>query len=98
MIGIAMTIIAALSILDLAFTEIGNWELWIILIGIGIAFIGSFWLMTYVKNVRKFRKYMLEQSMANFRKELSNIEYLTLNLPSKYEKELKIKKKRFGLK
>lgn len=96
--GVAMVVIAILAMYDIAFTAMGNWDWWVLIIGGGIAVIGGLWFISYVLNVRKFHKLMTEQSKATFIKELDDIEYLAWRLPLRYEEELKVKKKHFGLK
>jgi uncharacterized integral membrane protein len=96
--GIAMVIAAILAMYDVAFTEMGNWDWWVLIIGALAAVVGGIWLASYVMNVRKFRKLIAEPSKAAFIKELDDLEYLAWRLPMKFENELMAKKKHFGLK
>lgn len=96
--GVAMIVIAILALYGIAFTELGNWDYWVLIIGGGLAVIGALWFISYVLNVRKFHKLMAEKSKAVFLKELDDIEYLAWRLPLRYEEELMAKKKHFGLK
>lgn len=98
MAGIAMTVVAILDLLGIAFTELGNWDYWLLMGGILFVLIGGVWFFLHVKNIRKFRELMEEKSKANFLKKLDDVEYLAWRLPMKYEEELAIKKKGFGLK
>ncbi|NLK25435.1 MAG: hypothetical protein GX307_02535 [Euryarchaeota archaeon] len=96
--GLAMIIIATLALKGIAFTEMGNWDYWVLIIGVFVALIGGLWFATYISNIRKFHKLLNEQSKANFMKKQDDIEYLAWQLPLKYENELAMKKKYFGLK
>ena len=96
--GTAMMIVAILAMYNIAFTEMGYWDWWVLIIGALIAVIGGIWFVSYVMNVRKFRKLIVEQSKAAFIKELDDLEYLAWRLPMKFETELMAKKKHFGLK
>ena len=96
--GVAMVIVAIIAMYDIAFTEMGNWDWWVLLIGALIAVIGGLWFASYLMNVKKFRKLIAEQSKAAFIKELDDVEYLAWRLPLKFENELAAKKKHFGLK
>lgn len=96
--GIAMVMAAILAMYDIALTEMGNWDWWVLFIGALVAVIGGVWLGSYVLNVRKFRKLIAEPSKAAFIRDLNDLEYLAWRLPMKFEDELMAKKKHFGLK
>lgn len=97
-LGIVLIIVALLALFKIAFTEMGNWDYWVLIVGAGVVLVGAIWFISYFLNVRKFRKLIVEKSKASFIKELDNLEYLAWRLPSRYEEELLAKKKNFGLK
>lgn len=105
MLSLAMVlagiVLMGVSIADLygdSFTELGAWGYWLLAGGAVILGIGVFWVISYHRHIRKFRKLMEEKSKAAFVKKLDDIEYLAWILPMKYENELGAKKKEFGLK
>lgn len=97
-LGIVLIIVALLALFKIAFTEMGNWDYWVLIVGAGVVLVGAIWFISYFLNVRKFRKLIVEKSKASFIKELDDLEYLAWRLPSRYEEELLAKKKNFGLK
>lgn len=95
--GAVLAAVASLAFLNVAFTEIGNWDWWILIIGGLLILIGALWFASYVLNVRKFRRLMEEESKASFVRKQDDAEYLAWRLPLRYEDELAAKKKHFGL-
>jgi len=95
--GAALVAVAALAFSNVAFTEIGNWDWWVLIAGGLLLLVGALWYASYVLNVRKFRRLLQENSKANFVRKQDDVEYLAWRLPLRYEEELAAKKKQLGL-
>jgi hypothetical protein len=98
LVGLIMLIVSISDLYGNNFKQLGAWGYWILGIGAVVLLIGAIWTFTYHRNVRKFRKLMEEKSRAAFVKQMDDVEYLAWNLPMKYEQELGLKKRDFGLK
>lgn len=93
-------VLSALGILGLTsddMLKLGDWNYWLVMIGVPILLVGLIWLWTYLARVREFRKALQEKSKANFLKSMDDTEYLAWRLPMKFEKELDVKKAEFKL-
>lgn len=96
--GMVMVIVSSADLFGSDFKQLGAWGFYVLGIGAVILLIGVLWTASYRTRVRKFRKLLKEKSKAAFVKKLDDAEYLAWNLPMKYEKELGVKKREFGLK
>jgi hypothetical protein len=95
--GILLLIVGIADVIGVGFKELGGWGFWLLGAGAIVLLIGAIWFYTYVASVRKFRKLMGEKSKAAFVKKLDDVEYLAWKLPMKYESQLSVKKKEFGI-
>ncbi len=93
-------ILAVISLADVTSgtAGLGGWSYWTVVVGILAFLFGLYWLASYLRNVRDFKKLVEEQSKAAFVKNLDDVEYLAWKLPTRFEDELSEKKRRFGLK
>lgn len=96
LVGIVLAVAGLVDLTD-GTAGLGSWSFWTLIAGLIVFAFGIYWLAGYLRNVRDFKALMVEQSKANFIKNLDDVEYLAWKLPSRYEDELVEKKKRFGL-
>ena len=93
-------VLSALGILGLTsddMLKLGDWNYWLVMIGVPLLLIGLIWLWMFLARVREFRKALLEKSKATFLKSMDETEYLAWRLPMKFEKELEAKKAEFNI-
>lgn len=72
---------------------LGGWAYWLILIGLMMLIIGLYYLITFIKKLKEFKKLIETPSKAKFLQNLDKIEELAWRLHPKYEK-IVINKKR----
>ncbi len=97
-VGLIMTVIGLMAILNIGFDSVGGWGYWMLIIGAAFILIGAIWLCMHVINIRKFNEMLKEQSKAAFVKKRDDIEFLAWKLPGRFESKLLDKEKGFGLK
>ncbi len=93
-------VLSALGILGLTsddMLKLGDWNYWLVMIGVPLLLIGLIWLWMFLARVREFRKALQEKSKATFLKSMDETEYLAWRLPMKFEKELEAKKAEFNI-
>jgi hypothetical protein len=98
---IAGLVLSALGIIGLTSKDIlnlGDWDYWLVMVGVPLLLIGIIWLWMYLARVREFHKALHEKSKANFLKDMDETEYMAWRLPMKFEKELETKKAEFNIK
>ncbi len=105
--GIPLTLI---SILSLMFEEgdtgiikfsndlFGNWAFWIILPGLFMLIVGTYYIFAFFKNLREFKSLIDIERKATFIKRLDRIEELAWRLHPKYERIVIEKKKKYKIK
>ena len=106
--GIPLLVFSSLSIffykegdtgfLSTIHDSVGNWAYWILIFGIVLLVIGIYYIYSFIKLLKEFKKLMDESSKSRFIKNLDRIEELAWRLHPRYEKivvnrkqELKIK-------
>jgi hypothetical protein len=96
LVGMILAVAGLVDITD-GTAGLGGWSYWALIAGLIVFAFGLYWLAGYLRNVRDFKGLIVEQSKASFIKTADDVEYLAWKLPSRYEDELREKKKRFGL-
>jgi hypothetical protein len=94
-------VLSALGIIGLTSNDLlklGDWDYWLVMIGVPVLLVGIVWLWMVLARVRQFHKALQEKSKATFLKAMDETEYLAWRLPMKYEKELESKKAEFNIK
>ena len=82
---------------DLIKVKIGNWMVWIMVLGPILLLAGIFYLGDTVKKFREFNKLIDTDSKAKFVQNQDRIEYLAWLLSSRLEKQVEAKKKDFKI-
>jgi hypothetical protein len=82
---------------DLIKVKIGNWIVWIMLLGPILLLAGIFYLGDTIKKFREFNKLMDTDSKARFVQNQDRIEYLAWLLSSRLEKQVEAKKEEFKI-
>jgi len=82
---------------DLIKVKIGNWMVWIMLLGPILLLAGIFYLGDTIKKFREFNKLMDTDSKAKFVQNQDRIEYLAWLLSARFEKQVEEKKKEFKI-
>jgi len=77
--------------------NIGNWMVWMMLLGPILLLAGIFYLGDTVKKFREFNKLIDADSKAKFVQNQDRIEYLAWLLSARLEKQVEAKKKEFKL-
>ena len=106
-VGIALTIFCTLSLIHEEDTTgitrtvndiLGDWAYWIMILGIALLVIGSYYIYGYLKLLKEFNGLMDINSKAKFIKNLDRIEELAWRLHPKFEVKVLDKKKEFKVK
>ena len=108
--GLIMTIIMIISftlpatapdqpdfLYDLIKIKIGDWMIWIMVIGPILLVAGIFYLGDTIKKFREFNKLIDIDSKAKFVQNQDRIEYLAWLLSARLEKQVESKKKEFKI-
>ena len=66
-------------------TKLGNWNLWLLLLGPSALILGAWWVYDHFKKVKKLEKYLSENSKSKFVRNIEDIQYLGWSLPQRYE-------------
>ena len=74
-----------LSGLSTVATQLGDWNLWLLLIAPTALVIGAWWVYDYFKKVKKLEDYLKENSKSKFIRNIEDIQYLGWSLPQRYE-------------
>jgi formate-dependent nitrite reductase membrane component NrfD len=77
--------------------NIGNWMVWMMLLGPILLLAGIFYLGDTIKKFREFNKLIDADSKAKFVQNQDRIEYLAWLLSARLEKQVEAKKKEFKL-
>ena len=107
-IGLALIILSTLAlvlytegdvgILSTVHDFMGNWAYWALIIGIGLTSIGAYYIYSFTKELKEFRRLIKVNSKAKFIKNMDRIEELAWRLGHKYEKTAINKKEEFKIK
>ncbi len=76
---------SALSGLTDVAVKLGNWNLWLLLLGPSALILGAWWVYDHFKKVKKLEKYLSENSKSKFVRNIEDIQYLGWSLPQRYE-------------
>jgi len=82
---------------DLIKNKIGNWMVWLMVLGPIFLLAGIFYLGDTIKKFREFNKLMDTDSKARFVQNQDRIEYLAWLLSARLEKQVETKKKEFKI-
>ncbi len=66
-------------------STLGNWNLWLLLIGPSMLILGAWWVYDHFKKVKKLESYLSENSKSKFVRNIDDILYLGWSLPQRYE-------------
>jgi hypothetical protein len=75
-----------------------GWAYWLLIAGLILAISGGLWLWRFLSTLSKFRRLLATRSKSDFIKNLDDIEYMAWKLPSKYQRELEVKKSELKIK
>lgn len=105
-LGLPMTAISILSLLysdgstgmvQWSYDLVGTWAYWLILPGLFLLSVGSYYLYDFLKLLREFKKLIGMESKAKFIKNLDRIEELAWRLHPKYESAVVERKKKYKI-
>lgn len=82
---------------DLVRNKVGNWMVWVLVVGPILLLAGIFYLGDTVKKYREFNKLIDTDSKAKFVQNQDRIEYLAWLLSARLEKKVEEKKKEFKI-
>ncbi|MGB9883754.1 MAG: DUF3198 domain-containing protein [Methanomassiliicoccales archaeon] len=98
LLGLALLGIALMSLfMGVLFVTTG-WAYWLLLVGLIFALLGGAWLWKFLSILTKYRKLLATRSKSEFITNLDEIEYMAWKLPSKYQRELDLKRNELKIK
>ncbi len=74
-----------LSGLSAVATQVGDWNLWLLLLSPAVLILGAWWVYDHFKKVKKLEKYLTENSKSKFIRNIEDVQYLGWSLPQRYE-------------
>ena len=74
-----------LSGLSAVATQLGDWNLWLLLLSPVALILGIWWVYDHFKKVKKLENYLAENSKSKFIRNIEDIQYLGWSLPQRYE-------------
>lgn len=84
------------------FTEISlistGWAYWLLIVGLIFVISGGVWFWRFLSTLTKYKKLLATRSKSEFITNLDDIEYMAWKLPSKYQRELEVKKSELKIK
>jgi hypothetical protein len=97
-VGLVLSALGIIGLTSKDILNLGDWDYWLVMVGVPLLLIGIIWLWMYLARVREFHKALQEKSKANFLKDMDETEYMAWRLPMRFEKELETKKAEFNIK
>ena len=76
----------------------GNWNYWILGIGVILIFAGGWYLYDIIRKRRKFEEYMETESKKKFKENLRDIEEIAYKLGDRYVERFETKKREWRIK
>ena len=86
------------GLVQFSYDLFGDWAFWIIIPGLLMSIIGSYFIFDFYRKMKEFRKLMTIESKAKFIKNLDRIEFLAWRLHPNYEVVVIEKKKKYKIK
>ena len=96
-LGAVLLVVGAMDVLDV-YLDLGGWGFYSGAGGALLLIIGTVWIISIIKRMRKFKLLVQEKSRAVFIRSLDELEYTVWRLPSKYDSLLLEKKREMGMK
>ncbi len=85
------------DLIQFSYDLFGDWAFWIIIPGLLMLIIGSYFVYDFYRKMKEFRSLMTIESKAKFIKNLDRIEFLAWRLHPNYERVVIEKKKKYKI-